>query len=88
MPLEERPLLIGLFEKLTGRYLDGLRQFENRRNLRVTLAGLDATDLGRMDAAALGYLLLRQPELLPGSLEIGAEVAHAGDRRRSARIAP
>jgi hypothetical protein len=30
-----------------------------------------------VDAAALGDLLLREPELFPGSLEVGAEVAHA-----------
>jgi hypothetical protein len=77
-----------LFEKLSRTQFDGSGQFDHRRHLGIAFARLDAADLGGVDAAAFGHLLLGQAKFRSGGLEIGAEVAHVEDRRRSTPKAP
>jgi hypothetical protein len=78
----------GLVEQLSRWNLKGRRQFAKRRDLRVAFPRLDPADLSRVNATAFGYLLLRQSQLLASSTEVGAEVAHALDRRGSAHMTP
>jgi hypothetical protein len=64
-------------EELVGRYLDSGGQAFHGRDARVSLACLDPADLGGVDAAAFGNLLLAEAELLAGCPQVGAEAAHA-----------
>jgi hypothetical protein len=69
-----------LIEEFAWWHLDSFRQSAKRRNLGIAFASLDPADLGGMNAAAFGDLLLSKPEFFAGSPQIEAEVAHAPDR--------
>lgn len=78
----------GLFQELTGRDLKCRRQLFHGRYLGVAFTGLHAADLTCLDTAALRQLFLGPAVLLAGRPQVGAEVAHAEDRRAWAREAP
>lgn len=77
-----------LAEQLTRWDLEGGREFAKRRDLGVAFSRLDPADLGRVDTAAFGHLLLGQIQLLAGSTQVGSQVAHATDRRPSGHQPP
>lgn len=65
-----------LFEKLAGRQPEPLGDLQQRRDLRIALAGLDPADLPGLDPGSLGELFLRQLAFFAGSPQVLAEVAH------------
>lgn len=73
-----RHQMLCLIQESTGWKLNRSSETFNGRNFGVALAGLDPTDLGGVDAAAFGDLLLSELEPVAGSPQVGTEVAHPG----------